>query len=407
MKSVSPVRTIRGSGEAAVSVTDARTGATIVAARPIAPAHRAEIRWSDQPITLAVSNAVSTGSSALAYSFEVAADATFTRKDVTLDNIAPGAGGTTSVSVPQLPGSRAYYWRVLVGSGSGAGPSSAIRTFTVGPEIVLGTPVLASPINGAGGFAPLALVINNVQRSGPNGPISYRVEVGADVGFGNVLFTTEAAEQGGVSGQTTVTTALSGLVQGTTYYWRARATDTANGITTPYSAPASFVAQSFNFATARIWDNPRDLNAWPIGAKVTSIEFTGAAMRVDFDRRDGPNRWPDVIPPGFEGPIQYTLGMCLNIQGQWHCSAVVHFWHGRSLDDTAPPSAFWYEWWYAVDRWGPMTFYRIREGETVGVFAAAGDVRGRDFTRATCPRVCEVSNVAFVPFTTGRARYDF
>ena len=190
-------------------------------------------------------------------------------------------------------------------------------------------------------------------------------------------------------------------------YWRARATDSTNSITTPYSATASFVVQTFNFATAKFWDNPQDLGSWPVGAKITYVEFTGFSMRVDFDRRDGPNRWPDVVPPGFEGPLQYTLGLCLNIQGQWHCSGVVQFWYGRNLDDTAAPSNFWYEWWYNPARWGPMTNYRPQEGETVGVFVAAGDVRYRGFTQATCPRVCEVSNVVLVPFTTGAARYAY
>ena len=130
-------------------------------------------------------------------------------------------------------------------------------------------------------------------------------------------------------------------------------------------------------------------------------------MRVDFDRRDGPNRWPDVVPPGWAGPIQYTVGMCRNIASQWHCSAVVHFWYGRSLDDTAPPSQFWREWWYDSARWGPLANNPPQEGELVGVFVAAGDVRRRFFTRETCPRVCEISNVALVPFTSGYARYEF
>ena len=387
------------------SVTDARTGATIVAARPAAPANNAEIRWTAQPITLAVGNAVSTGSSALSYTFEVAGDAAFTRKDVTRDNVAPGADGTTNVSLPQLGGSRTYYWRVLVSTGSGAGPVSAVRTFSVGPEIVLGTPVPAAPVNGAPGFAPLSLVINNVSRSGPNGSLTYRVEVASDQGFGTVLFSTDAPEQGSAGGQTTVSAAVSGLAPGTTYYWRARVSDVANGITTPYSAAASFVAQTFNFRSARIWDNPRDLGSWPVAARITSIEFTGGAMRVEFDRRTGANRWPDVVPPGWNGPIQYTLGLCLNINNQWNCSAVVLFWPGRDLNDSGPPSTFWYEWWYAPDRWGPMVFYRPREGETVGVFVAAGELRGRDFALPTCPRVCEVSNVALVPWTTGSATY--
>jgi len=229
--------------------------------------------------------------------------------------------------------------------------------------------------------------------------------VASDAGFGNILFSTTGAEQAGAT--TTVTAAVSGLISGNTYYWRATATESSAGISSEVSDVASFVAQSFNFASATIWDNPPDLGTWPVGARITYLEFTGFSMRVDFDRREGANRWPDVVPPGWAGALQYTLGLCRNISGQWHCSAVVPFWHGRSLDDSAPAGRFWREWWYDGARWGPLASVRPQEGETVGVFVAAGDLRGREFTRASCPRVCEVSNVVMVPFTSNYARYVF
>ena len=124
-------------------------------------------------------------------------------------------------------------------------------------------------------------------------------------------------------------------------------------------------------------------------------------------RSEDPNRWPDQIPPGFQGPLQYTLGMCRFLEGNWHCAGIVEFWYGRSLDDTAPPSRFWREWWYDSARWGTLAVYPPQEGELVGVFVGSGDLRGRTWTRATCPGVCERSNVAFVPFTTGVASYRY
>jgi hypothetical protein len=402
----SPTRASDATASAApASVTDAKTGATVVAPRPVTPANDAKIPYAQQPITLSVSNGTSTGTTALTYTFEVASDTGFARRDFARENVTGGANGTTSLALDKLAGSHQYYWRVQANSSGGGGPYSAVRTFTIGPEVVLGTPTLASPVNGATAFSPLSLTIQNITRTGPAGAISYRVDVGADEGFASVIFTTEAAEQQG--GQTTVTAPVSGLTAGRTYYWRVRATDTTNNITTPYSPTASFVAQSFNFATAKIWDNPADVGSWDVGAKITYIEFTGFSMRVDFDRREGPNRWPDVVPPGFSGALQYTLGLCRNIDGTWHCSAVIQFWYGRTLDDTAPASRFWREWWYDGARWGALATHPPEEGETVGVFVAAGDLRGRSFTRASCPRVCEVSNVALVPFTSGYAKYEF
>ena len=108
-----------------------------------------------------------------------------------------------------------------------------------------------------------------------------------------------------------------------------------------------------------------------------------------------------MVPPGFAGPLQYTLGMCRNIDSKWHCSAVIQFWEGRGLDETDAPSNFWRNWWYDSARWGPLGSNPPVEGELVGVFVGAGDMRGRTWTRATCPGICERSNIQFVPFIMG------
>jgi hypothetical protein len=389
----------------AASVTDARTGATIIAAKPAAPAANAQIPWAQQPITLTVTNGVTTGSAALSYTFEVAGDAGFARKDYSRENV-PAGGGTTSLTIDKLGGARSYYWRVQANLPSGPGPYSAVRTFTVGPEVVLGTPTLASPVNNASAFAPLQLAIVNIARTGPAGPIVYKVDVSTNDSFGNIIFSTEVPEQTGGS-TTTVTAAINGLTDGTTYFWRAQATDSVNSITTPYSAAAAFKAQSFNINTAKFWDNPPDVAVWEETAKITYVEFTGFSMRVDFDRRTGPGKWEQHIPPGWAGPLQYTLGMCRFVENGWHCSAVVQFWDGRSLDDTSPPSRFWREWWYDGARWGPLATHPPVEGEIVGIFVGSGDLRFRGYTRATCPNVCERSNVQMVPYTEGYALYQF
>src|SRR6185437_2649344 len=100
------------------------------------------------------------------------------------------------------------------------------------------------------------------------------------------------------------------LVPGFNYFWRARAADpTTAG---PYSAPQGFIitdttpvvtppppsggggsGQGFP-AGAVVWDNPPDLASWAQTATITSIQFTSDAFLVDFDKRTGPGRWPDV-----------------------------------------------------------------------------------------------------------------
>ncbi|MEQ1912055.1 MAG: hypothetical protein ABMA15_24760, partial [Vicinamibacterales bacterium] len=368
----------------AASVTDARTGVTIIAARPASPANNAAIPWAQQPITVAVTNGVTSNSSPLTYTFDVSTDPSFAKVDYSKGGIAAGAG-TTSIALDKLAGAKTYYWRALVNPANGTGPYSTIRSFVVGPEVVLGTPNLASPINNAQAFTPVGLTITNIARTGPAGPIVYTVDVAQDSGFGSIVYNVDVAEGG--NGQTVVSVPINSLQGGVTYFWRAKAADNTNKITTPYSAPAAFVAQSFNLATAKMWDSPPDFAVWPETARITRIDFTGNAMLVDFDKRDGPGRWPDQIPPGFDGPLEYTLGMCRLILGGWHCAGVVQFWYDRPLDSTAEPSRFWREWWYDAARWGPLASVRPVEGELVGIFVGAGDLRGRTWTRATCPGV--------------------
>jgi hypothetical protein len=385
----------------AESMTDARTGATLIAAQAVSPAPNADISYGSQPLTLTVSNGTTTGSSPLVYTFEVANDAGFTDKVFTRGSVAQGGGGRTSLAIDKLAGSKTYYWRVGSSIASGPGPTSAIRSFRVGPEIILQNPVPASPAQGATAFAPYTLTVTNIQRSGPVGQIRYEFQIANNNNFSNLIASIVVDEQ---PNQTSATTNAN-LASNATYFWRVRAFDAANNITTPFSAPSPFTAQSFSIARAIFHDNPADVGLWPQGAKITSIEFTGAAMRVDFDRRTGANRWPDV--PFGSGDIQYTLGMCVNIAGQWHCSAVVQFWYGRDIDSSAPPANFGFEWFYDPGRWGPMFGYQPAEGETVGIFVAAGDLRNNHYSLASCPRVCEVSNVALVPFTTGYAAYSY
>jgi len=383
-----------GSSASAVTVTDAASGITFVAPQPVSPARNANVKFSSQPLTLTVANGVATSTGAATYTFEVASDTGFASKVYTKDGVAEGSG-RTSLAIDKLAGAKTYYWRARMTIGGTSGPYSPVSSFALGPEVILQTPTLASPGDGQSAFAPVRLSVNNVGRSGPAGVIKYQFDVATSNNFSSVLYTTTVDEQGG--GQTAITMPSSiQLTDGGTYFWRVRASDPDNAVTTAFSAVESFKAQSFNWRTAIIHDNPPDLGSWPRGATITSVDFAEEAMYVDFDRRDGPNRWPDVAFGS--GDIQYTLGLCLNIGGQWHCSAVVQFWYGRDLAASGIPSRFWREWWYDGARWGAMGAYHPEDGETVGVFVAAGNLRFDSYTLATCPRVCEVSDVVMMPF---------
>jgi hypothetical protein len=363
-------------------------GVTLTSPSLVSPAVNVTIKFTDQPITLTIKNAVSTGSTALTYGVQVASDAAFTSVVYTKDGIAENSGGQTSQAIDKLSGAKSYFWRARATAGALVGAYTAGRGFAVGPEVVLQNPVLASPASGSTVFGQPQLIVNDVGRSGPIGVISYLFELADSASFTNILFSSSVPEQ---SGQTSVAVTAR-LTDRSTYYWRVTASDSPSGVSTAPSAVFSFVAQSFDMTKAIIWDNPQDLGSWAETATITSINFTDVAFETDFDKRDGPGRWPDS---GFgAGSLEYTLGLCVNLSGVWNCSATVQFWYGRELSASGRPDQIGLNWWYDR-RWGNLLGYQPAWGETVGVFVAAGNLR--DSGNSV---VHERSKVVLIPWGT-------
>jgi hypothetical protein len=384
-----------------------QSGASFIAAQLMSPGSGVKVPYATQPITLTTANATATGSGPVTYTFEVASDSGFTNMVYQKSGVPQGGGGTTSLQIDRLPDSRTYYWRVRTTTGDSTGPNSPTSTFVVGPPVSLDTPQTVNPTSGATIFASVALTTNNVARSGPAGALSYRFDVSDSPAFTNLVYTGFVAEQGGVGGQTSAAVGVN-LRTNATYYWRVQAIDQLNSLTTQYSSPASFLFQDFDMRQATMYSSPPGVPYWDVTAQITSVTFTGDAFLVDFDRRTGPNRWPDLqLAPGSDGTLQYTLGMCANIGGRWACSAVVQFWFDRELEASTPPFYVGKNWFYDA-RWGPLNGYQPENGEMVGLFVGTGNLRGTAFANQDCPQVCERSNVAFVPWhNDDYAEYTF
>jgi hypothetical protein len=144
---------------------------------------------------------------------------------------------------------------------------------------------------------------------------------------------------------------------------------------------------------ATIWSSPYNLGSWAQTANITKIQFGNGIFTFDFDKRTGPGRWPDV--PFGSGNLEFTLGMCLNIQGHWNCSAVIQYWFGRP---TEAPTSIAQNWFYDF-RWGPMAGYQPAYGEEVGIFVGAGNLRSITDCKVRCGSyVFERSNVAIIPW---------
>ena len=232
----SPTRPTDASASDQVStIQDAKTGVTLTTPQLVTPTSGQRFKFADQPLTLAVRNGVSTGSSPLTYSFQVASDAGFASVVYSKDGVAEGSGQTT-LKIDKLAGNKDYFWRARVSTGSATGLFSPGRAFNVGPEVVIQAPTLLSPaqngtLNGVG-----SLVAQNAAKSGPAGQIFYRFEVSDTQAFGNLKFVSTTAEQ---AGQTSVQMTAA-LVTNAIYYWRVQASDPSNGISGPYSSVFSF-----------------------------------------------------------------------------------------------------------------------------------------------------------------------
>jgi hypothetical protein len=122
--------------------------------------------------------------------------------------------------------------------------------------------------------------------------------------------------------------------------------------------------------------NSPDVRSWPIGTRLTALELRTNGVYVEFDRKDGPTRWPDVTPPGWDGPLQYTLWLCMNIGGVWHAAGLMEYWHGLDVQggNVLAGDQIAKNWTYDCK---PMN-RQPGAGEIVGWFVTAGDARKKD-----------------------------
>ena len=178
-------------------VVDKLTGVSLTAPKLSTPNDAQTFKYVEQPLTLVVKNAAATGATPT-YTFQVATDAAFSSPVVSQD-VAQGANGSTSLVLPKLAGAKTYFWRARATSSGTVGLFATARTFSVGPEVVLQAPVLASPGSGASVSGTVSFTVNNVQRSGPVTAITYRFDLTDSSSFSHILSSTTAAEQPGTT----------------------------------------------------------------------------------------------------------------------------------------------------------------------------------------------------------------
>jgi hypothetical protein len=211
-------------------------GVNITQPKLLEPGSGWEVNADKQPLTLLIENASSNGVRPLSYLFEVATDPNFRSKVLSKSGVAPGPGGRTSLTLAsKLPANKTYYWHARAQDGANTGAFSPTVSFKLMEPVVIERPVPISPVNGDQTDTTPVLRFRNAERSGPVGSISYRVEVSRNTQFTAIAWNGRTGEHSG--SDTTITAA--GLAAGTTYFWRARASDSShNG---PWSSTTHFV----------------------------------------------------------------------------------------------------------------------------------------------------------------------
>jgi hypothetical protein len=285
--------------------------------------------------------------------------------------------------------------------------TETLRRAAPNTPIVINAPTPVSPTgNAVVGTTQPTLIVTNATRTGPAGPIAYLFQVTQDVAFASNVLEWRVTEQ---SNQTSLTVPQA-LAAGATYFWRARAYDgsttgswsaiqTFTTPTTPMTPTPGWVGgDQFNMSQATILNSPRDLASWSVTTSLQVVDIRPDGFSVEFSRKDGAGRWPDVTPPGWTGSLEYTLGMCLSINNQWYCSAVVEYWYGLQVSGGSPGDVA-VNWFYDPIRWAPMTGHQPAVGETVGIFVCEGDCRNN--SNGSLSPLKERSNVVLIKFPSG------
>jgi hypothetical protein len=158
-------------------------------------------------------------------------------------------------------------------------------------------------------------------------------------------------------------------------------------------AASARAQDAIDLSQAAVYNSPTDIASWPVTTTITRLEMqpTGAPAEGVSLVFSAQNTWPDYTPPGWGGPLQYTVWAVLKINGQWVTSGFIQMWNGRPSTGAPILADFALDWAYD-GRWGPMAGYQPQVGEQMGFFVSAGNARGV----GTVTSVRERSNVVLV-----------
>jgi len=311
----------------ASSVTDAKSGITLTTPTAASPNANAQIRFIDQPVTLTIRNAATTGSTPLTYTFQVASDGAFGAVVSTKDNVAEGANGSTSVTIDKLAGDRTYYWRARANASGVTGLYTTARAFVIGPEVILQKPVLGDPATNSNVQEQPTLNVNRVTRQGPAGAITYRFEVSESSSFGSLVYVAGAVpERTDLS--YTPHQVQNKLAADKTYFWRVQARDASNNVTSVFSDTSQFkVTRGIDLKSAVIEIGPGDIANWEETGVVTDAYYVPGSLCIYHTRL---GVWPPTLFASDGTTIEGNQWVFANIGDKWYGGAADWYRPGQA-----------------------------------------------------------------------------
>lgn len=143
-------------------------------------------------------------------------------------------------------------------------------------------------------------------------------------------------------------------------------------------------------------DNAVDVSQRPETSRITSVQFTPQSV---FIRHTGEASWPQIVPAGWEGPVQYTSWFVIWVDNAWYTTACIINWKTEPSDPVggtwhgggpAPFSHGQKDFWYQAPT---MAKKQPHQGELIGVFVTAGGQRMMD---ECAPGFQDRSNIVWV-----------
>ncbi len=309
---------------------------TLTMPQAMTPSNGTTVKWTAQPITLTVQNAVTTGSGPLTYTFDVASDVAFATIVASKPNVAAGSGSTSVTLDSALAGNKTYYWRARAFSGTTPGPYTPTVTFLVGPPITLEAPQGVTPaVNDTVASTRPTFTVQNATRAGPVGAITYRFEVSDGTAkdsttgsFTSLLATGTVPETGGASGQTSWTPSTD-LPTGKSLYWHARSIDASDNVMSSYTDTRPFkVTQGIDLTQATIVLGPANIASWPQTSTITEVDEGGGQLCIYHTML---GQWPTTA---------YFGDPSVQIEGnQWVFAYINNHWYGGAADWYRPGQA--------------------------------------------------------------------